>query len=304
MTVLVTGATGFIGRNIVSALLSAGYEVMVTFRNEQKAQKVLSGNALRLPSDLAVAFPSELPRLPDAIIHLVGIIRPDRRNTFEKAHIKTTKNVVDFARKWKIRRLIHMSALGTRDHAPSRYHQTKREAEKIVLHSHLNWTIFRPSVIIGPGDRFSQLIKSLIRFFPVVPILGSGKNRLQPIFIQDVVSLFLRALDKKETFGKIYEVGGPEIVSFRKLLQEYAKILHRRRAFLPVPTWMGYLPAFLGEYLPAWFPLNRDLLKMLMEDNICDLNPLFQDFPILLTPLHLALSITLYPERPPIVDKK
>ncbi|MHA2609526.1 MAG: complex I NDUFA9 subunit family protein [bacterium JZ-2024 1] len=298
MIVLVTGASGFVGSHLLSALLSKNHQVWGIARKQKKFLIERFPKVRWFFLDASSDFHPALPGTPDAIIHLIGIIRQKGGDTFEKAHILSTKNVVDFARRWKVKRFLYVSALGTRDNAPTHFHRTKREAEKIIRDSGLDWTIFRPSLLIlGPGDRFSLWAKKWILYnYPIVPVLGGGKNMVQPVFVQDVISLLVRSLTKKESHGKIYEVGGPDALTFFDLLREYASVLGKKRIFCRVPLWIGYPFPFLGEHFPWLSPLIFDILRMMLkEDNVCDLNPLFQDFPIILTPLRLALTLTLYP---------
>ncbi|MFN4181622.1 MAG: complex I NDUFA9 subunit family protein [bacterium] len=297
MIVLVTGASGFVGSHLLPALLSEGHQVWGVARKQRKPLLAKFPQVQWFFLDASSGFNPALPGTPDVIIHLIGTLRETGGNTFEKAHIFSTKNVVDFAQRWKVKRFLYVSALGSRDDARTQYHRTKGEAETIVKASGLDWTIFRPSLqILGPGDHFSQWAKKLILYNPIVPVLGGGKNMVQPVFVQDVVSLLVRALTKKESICKIYEVGGPETLTFLDLLKEYTFVLGKKRIFWRVPFQAGYPVAFLGERFPWLFLLNFDILQMMLkEDNVCDLNPLFRDFPIILTPLRLALTIALYP---------
>src|ERR1051325_2607377 len=179
MKVFVTGATGFVGQEIVRRLHDAGYAIRILVR--------------RKPLLRVDGFRGAM----DAEIH-VGIISEFRQNTFENVHLMGTRNVVTAARDQGVKRFIHMSALGTRPNSVSRYHQTKWEAEEIVRGSGLDFTIFRPSLIFGPRDMFVNTFAKIIRFSPIVPILGRQDARFQPVAIDTVASAFVKALAEEK----------------------------------------------------------------------------------------------------------
>ena len=211
-TVLVTGGTGFVGRSVVAALLRRGHQVRCLVRSGSAHRLADQPGATAVPGD--VTDPGSLPAAlagSEVLVHLVGIIRerPGHGVTFDRLHTDATRNVAAAARGSDIRRVIHMSALGTQSEARSRYHQTKWAAEQALRESGLDWTIFRPSVIFGPGDGFVSLLARLVRWFPVVPVIGDGRNRFQPVAVGDVAESFARAVERPRTAGAVFEVGGP-----------------------------------------------------------------------------------------------
>ena len=147
----------------------------------------------------------------DTVIHLVGIIReqPATHATFERVHVQGTVNVLESAAATGVRRYLHMSALGTRAEARSRYHRTKWAAEEAVRSSPIPWTIFRPSIIYGRGDEFVNMLAAMIRRYPVTPVIGDGLQRLQPIPVEHVAEGFARAVALDGTAKHVYPVGGP-----------------------------------------------------------------------------------------------
>lgn len=224
--VLVTGATGFVGRAVVRELLSRGITPVCLVRTPQKlfqqhrnvAENRIEAVEGDLSDEKALRMAAEKSQ---AAIHLVGIIlaRPLRGQTFQRVHICGTQHVVDAVCLQGIRRYIHMSALGTRPDAISTYHRTKWEAEEYVRRSGLDWTIFRPSIIHGPDGEFMQLMKRFMCGMvpPVVPYFGSGTARLQPVSVRDVAYCFVEALARPETMKQTIPLGGPRPYSWIEL---------------------------------------------------------------------------------------
>jgi NADH dehydrogenase len=294
-TVLVTGGTGFVGRAVVATLLRRGHRVRCLVRPGSAGRLASLPGATAVTGD--VTEPGSLPAAlagAEALVHLVGIIReqPGRGVTFDRLHTEATLNVVAAARASGVRRVLHMSALGTRPEARSRYHRTKWAAEQAVRESGLDWTIFRPSVIFGPGDGFVSLVARLVRWFPVVPVVGDGRNRFQPVAVGDVAETFARAVERPATAGAVFEVGGPRAYTFDQVLDEVGAALGRRRVpklhhpvrlMAPLVRWLEGLP---------FFPLTSDQLLMLGENNTCAPEPWARAFDI--TPVEFPAGIRAY----------
>jgi NADH dehydrogenase len=182
-----------------------------------------------------------------------------------------------------------MSALGTRSGARARYHQSKWAAEEAVRASPIPWTIFRPSIIYGPGDQFINLFARLIRHYPAVPVIGSGRQRQQPVPVQHVAEGFARAVELGPTVKHAYDVGGPDAVTMVQLLDLIGAALGRRRVRkVHVPIGLVRPATQLLHRLPG-FPLTPDQLVMLEEDNVCDPQPFYATFG--LTPVPLAAGL-------------
>ena len=267
MRVAVTGGSGFVGEAIVVELVSSGHQVTVMARHPPKrpvpAVRYTNGN---------VSDGEGLDTLlegQEALVHLVGIIRevkPDQ--TFEAVHRGGTENAVRAARKHRVARYLHMSALGTREGAVSRYHRTKWEAEVLVRESGLSWTIFRPSIIFGPRDAFINMFLDVMRKSPIMPVIGGGRGRLQPVYVRDVAKAFAACLVRPGTAGKVYELGGPEVFTFKELLKKTAQIAGHKRIFIPIPMLLATAPVKVAEALGIPLPVTSDQLIMLSEDNI------------------------------------
>ncbi len=234
----------------------------------------------------------------EKVIHLVGIIVPSGRNTFEAVHAVGTHNVVDAARQAGIKKIIHMSALGTHANAESNYHRTKWKGEVYVRYSGLPYTIFRPSIIFGPGDKFLNMFAGMIRCMPVIPLVGGGVNRLQPIWVEDVAECFARALDNPASDGKMYELGGPQDYSMRDLMEILMQVEGRKRRMLSIPMPLMQLQAAVLQLLPSP-PITLDQLRMLKVNNTCDASPAIRDFEIRMAELEPTLRTYMgnCPER-------
>ena len=279
MNVLVTGSTGFVGRYVLRELHRAGHEIFFLSRRGHSAayyaiEKEFSGN-IRSGD---ILDPPALPEAcagMDAIIHLVGIISEVGGQTFENVHTHGTENLVRSAKQSGVKRFVHMSALGARPNAVARYHQSKWKAEEIVRQSGLNWTIFGPSIIYGPGDGFVNLFAKIIRRSPIVPIIGSGESKFQPIAVENVAKAFVGALKEPRSVGQTYALAGPEVYTLNQIVDQISATLHRNRLKLHLPMAVARVQAALLEFLFGKLlrkapPLNRVQVLMLQEDNVGD----------------------------------
>ncbi len=292
-TVFVTGATGFVGRAVVHALRADGLKVRCLVR--RGSERDLRGlEAIeRVEGDvLARQTLDEGIGGCDAVVHLVGIIREYRSRgiTFEHIHVDGTLNVLAAAAAANVRRYLHMSALGTSATAPSLYHQTKWLAEEAVRASALPWTIFRPSVIYGKGDGFVSMLARMVESLPVVPVMGEGDQKIQPVPVEQVADGFRRAITRPETVKQTYDVGGPDAVSLVELIDAIGKALgHARVRKIHLPIGLMRIAAGTLQGIPS-FPLTTDQIRMLGTDNTCDPEPFFRAFGLTPVPLRAGLN--------------
>jgi nucleoside-diphosphate-sugar epimerase len=271
MKVFLTGATGFVGQEILRHVLDAGHQVRTLVRfpskfDEHPKLETVVGDVTESES-----LQGKLADC-DAVIHLVGIIRefPARNITFQKLHTEATRNMLRAAKEQKVPRFLQMSANGTRADALTGYHKTKWEAEQWVRQSELDWTIFRPSLIFGPRDQFVNMLADLIRKLPVVPVMGDGKYRLQPVSIKDVAAGFVNALTTSESIGRTFYCGGPQAYSYDEILDMIGAAIGKSAVYkLHLPLLLMKPLIRLLQSIPQ-FPMTRDQLQMLREENICD----------------------------------
>jgi len=270
MRIFLAGATGFVGGHVRRTLLEYGHEPRVLTHKRlagpEPGTEFVPGDVTRTES-LAAAMQN-----CDAVINLVGIIRefPARGITFDKLHVGATQNLLTATRQAGIQRFLQMSALGARPDAVSRYHQTKYRAEEAVRASGLDWTIFRPSVIFGPKDDFINKLAGIIKSLPVVPVVGDGCYRLQPIDGNDVARCFAMALEMPETVGQTYRLCGRDRITYLELLEIIARTLGKRSVRTlkaPVP-FIKLATSLLQRF--SIFPLTLDQITMLLEESICD----------------------------------
>jgi NADH dehydrogenase len=290
--VFVTGGTGFVGKHVVRALLAQGFLVRCLVRPGSERDLRGFESIDRVPGD--VLEPERLaPSLEGcvALLHLVGIIRERRGRgiTFERLHTQATRNMVALARAAGIKRYVQMSALGTRPGARARYHRTKWEAEEAVRASDLDWTILRPSVIFGRGDDFVSMLGRMVKRLPLVPVLGDGRYRLQPISVEQVAEGFARVLRTAASVRQTYDVAGPVPYTFVDLLDEIGRALgrpHVRKIHVP----LGAVRAMtrMLEWLPL-YPVSTDQLVMLQEESVTDPSRFFADLGIEPLPLPAGL---------------
>ncbi len=270
MRIFLVGGTGFVGGHLRSALRECGHELrLLTHRRHAACEEgvvAVTGDAAR-PETYRDALKG-----CDAVINLLGIIRefPGQGVTFQRLHVQATGHVLQAAEEAGIRRYLHMSALGARAEAPSAYHRSKFQAEELVRASGLDWTIFRPSVIFGPKDDFINRLAGMVNTLPVVPVIGSGTYRLQPIAGDDVARCFTMALAKAETVGKVYDLCGLDRFTYRELLAVIGTVFgtYRVRTLaIPLPLMLP-LAGLLQRF--RFFPVTTDQIRMLLEESLCD----------------------------------
>ncbi len=287
-TILVTGASGFVGSYCVPALLGAGHRVVALVRSQEAGRIVLD----RLPAadrsnvELRtgdVTRPESLREAlggVDGVVHLVALPR-DRRGGEDLRLVNTegTRAVVVAMQAAGVKRLVHMGAMGVVDDPALHYASSKAKAEALVAASDLDWTILKPSLQFGPGDGFFNIIADLVRMSPgIVPVPGDGKSRFQPISVADVAMVFVRSLADDTTIGASFELGGPRYWTYREITEEVLSALGKKRAILPMPVPLIRLVAGVSETIGLPFPVATDQLRQLKLDNIgaarCDPDPL------------------------------
>lgn len=269
--ILVTGGTGFVGGHVVHALRARDHAVRALARNPSGADTLASWGVELVPGDMT--DPDSVRRALegcDVVVHLVAI-RQGREEQFERIMIAGTRELVAASAAAGVRRFVHMSALGTgedtKDLVP--YYRAKWEMEQTVKASSLEHVIFRPSFVFGRDGGILPTFRKLARLAPVTPIVGTGTQRIQPIWADDVGAYFAEAIDKPEAANRTFELGGPDAVTWDELWARLKRVLGIRRPSVHVPVGLMKVNALVTERLPGNIPLTRDLLKMLEHgDNV------------------------------------
>lgn len=276
---LVTGGTGFIGSHLIKRMRKEGLPVRALVRNPDKAQTLKDLGVEVVKGDVSDRASLETAATGvERIVHLVGIIQETGGATFQSVHVDGTRNLLAAANKNKVRHFVYQSALGTRPNAKSEYHKTKWAAEELVRASGLSFTILRPSLIYGPGDQFTIRLAEMIRLSPLLPVIGPGTSKIQPLFIDDAVACILTAVSSDCCFNEIYELGGPEQLTYEEVTKAIAVALGIRRPTMHLPLFfMKFMATALQAVLPKP-PVTADQLIMLQEDNVCNMRDIRDAF--------------------------
>ncbi len=283
--VCVLGGTGFVGRHVVRRLAERGIQVRVPTRRRERSKELLvlptadvvEGH-VHDPAQLA-----EMLRGMDAVINLVGILHESRSASFQEVHAELPKKVAEACVAQGIRRLVHMSALRAAPDAPSAYLRSKGRGEAAVKQADGLSTVFRPSVIFGPGDRFLNTFSALQRRLPVM-LLACPQARFQPVFVEDVARSMVDCLENPATFGQAYELCGPRVYTLRELVAFAGRMGGHPRPIIGLNDRLSRLQARCLEWLPIKL-LTRDNLLSMQVDSVCSCA---FPFPFAPTPLEAA----------------
>ena len=269
--VTVFGGSGFVGRHVVRALAKRGYRIRVATRrpdlaghlqplgNVGQIQAVQANIRVRWSVDRAVEG-------ADHVINLVGIMHQSGRQTFSNVQDFGARAVAEAARSAKAR-LTHGSAIGANLESWSIYARTKARGERAVQETLKDAVIFRPSIVFGPEDHFFNRFAEMARFSPALPLIGGGHTRFQPVYVGDVAEAIARSVDGDVKGGRIYELGGPNVLTFRQCLEEMLEVIGRKRLLVSIPWWMARLQGSILGMLPSP-PLTTDQVTLLEDDNI------------------------------------
>jgi uncharacterized protein YbjT (DUF2867 family) len=270
--VTIFGGSGFIGRSIVQRLVENGTSVRVAARRPETVKDHLPREigdkveAVRVDihDDAAV---TAAVRDSEAVINLVAILYEKGRQTFRSIHVEGARRVAAAAKQAGARRMIQMSALGASPVSEAAYARTKAAGEQTVQEVFADATIVRPSIVFGRDDDFFNRFAGMASMSPALPLIGGGKSRFQPVFVEDVAAAFAAILGDPATAGKTYELGGPQVYTFRELMEILLEQMGSRRLLLPLPFMAAEVQAYFLEWLPKP-PLTRDQVALLKSDNV------------------------------------
>lgn len=269
--VTIFGGSGFLGRNVVRALCKRDYRIRVAVRRPELAGylqpsgkvgqvHIVQAN-LRYPASVEAAL-----RDSDAVINLVGILAEGGGQTFDAVQAKGAETVAKAAAAAGAS-LVHVSAIGADAESPSRYAKAKAAGEAAVTAAVPSATIFRPSVMFGPEDQFTNRFAALARLSPVLPLIG-GSTRMQPVFVGDVATAIADAVDGKAKAGATYELGGPEVLTMREIIEAIVKIANRKPMLVPLSFGLARLQAAFLQFAPGALKLTPDQVTLLERDNV------------------------------------
>lgn len=270
--VTVFGGSGFIGRHVVQRLAQQGWTVRVAVRRPSAAAflKPLGDvgqiTAIRAPLQDEKAIKAAVAGA-DAVVNLVGLLYQKGRQRFEAVHYLGARKIAEAAAEAGAVRLVQMSAIGADPGSPADYGRTKAAGEDAVRNAFPGAVVVRPSIVFGPDDGFFNLFASLARISPVLPLIGGGKTRFQPVYVGDVADAVVKCLTDPNCVGRTYELGGPRVYSFKQLLELLLHEIGRRRLLVPLPFWVASLEAAFLELAPTPL-LTRDQVRLLRRDNL------------------------------------
>src|SRR5271170_2172225 len=268
----VLGGAGFIGRYVVKRLAARGDVVPVGCRNAEGAKFLRPMGDVGQVEPLSVVIDDEvvLPAFlagSGALVNCVGILRESGSQTFERAHHTGPAALARIARDAGVERFVHISAIGAELRSASAYARTKAAGEAAVRDAFPTVTILRPSVVFGPEDQFFNRFAAMATISPVLPVIGGGHTRFQPVYVGDVADAVLKCLDDPATAGRTYELGGPKVYTFRELIELLLGEIRRKRVVVDLPFGLAAFEARLMSILPTP-PLTPDQVELLKRDNV------------------------------------
>ena len=274
MNVVILGATGFVGSHLVPHLAAAGHRVIAVSRSGGHLRGWTDAVEARAADVTTGAGMEEALAGADAVVHLVAIPRESKGRRFEQVNVGGTRRAVEAAERAGIRRFVHLSVMGVADDPKLGYLWSKWRGEQAVRASSLDWVVLRPSLMFGVGDGFFNLVKTTLRYWSpgIVAIPGRGDARFQPLSVDDLAIAVERSLADAERAGSVYELGGPDWVTYRQIVDEVMRVTRIRRLKLPMPIpLISALTAVTDRILPA-FPVSHDQISSLQRPNYTDLD--------------------------------
>lgn len=272
--VTVLGGSGFVGRHVVRALAADGWRIRAATRRPDLAGHLQPMGAVgQIHAVQAnLRFPDSVRRAvegADAVVNLVGILYKTGSQTFHAVHVAGARAAAKAAKEAGAKRFVHVSAIGADRKSWGKYGRTKAAGEAAVLAEFPEAVIMRPSLVFGPEDQLFNRFAAMARLSPFLPLIGGGRTRLQPVYVGDVAAAVAAVLRGEGRPRTIYELGGPEVITFRRLLDLTQQWSGRKRWYIRIPFWLAQVGAFLTVPLPnSMRPLTVDQVRMLTEPNV------------------------------------
>ena len=268
--ITVLGGSGFVGSSLVAKLDAAGYQVTVLTRRRETAKHLILLPKVHVV-ECELNDQQHLKNLlqgSDVVINLVGILHQTGKSGFEQMHHQLPRRIAQICDELGIDRLLHMSALQATQSAPSQYLRSKAAGEAAIneFSKKLNITIFKPSIIFGRGDNFFNLFATVVKWMPMV-LLAKPDTKFQPIWVEDVANCFVNAVENTATYGKTYELGGPQVYTFKALVQKIMNVLNIQRPIIGLGDRLSFMQGFFMELLPVQL-MSRDNVRSLRVDSV------------------------------------
>ncbi len=270
----VFGGSGFVGRYAVAALARKGWRIRAAVRRPDLAGFLQpSGRVGQIfPVQANVRYPQSVARAVEGaktVVNAVGVLAGSGRQSFHAVHVEGARAIAKAARAAGARHFVHISAIGADAKAKSRYARSKAEGEAAVLEEFPDAIILRPSVVFGPEDEFFNRFAAMARVSPLLPLIGGGKTKFQPVFVGDVAAAIAACIAGAGKPRAVYEIGGPEVLTFREILELTQEWSDRSRGYLRMPFWLAKLQALLSSPLPnSLRPITYDQVRLLQQDNV------------------------------------
>lgn len=275
--IVVFGGSGFIGRHVVKQLARKGYRVRVPMRRPHLGQDLrvlgdvgqihLMQANVRFPESVAAALEGA-----DGVVNLVGVLHEQGRQDFDAMHVRAAETIAQAAKAAGITKLVQVSAIGADARAKAKYARTKAAGEQAVRETVPSTVVLRPSIVFGPEDDFFNRFADMAKFSPLLPLIGAGKTKFQPVYVQDVADAVVAALSRPDAQGRTYELGGPKVYTFRALLDFVQETINRKRGYLWLPIFVarpvGILASVASKVVPIAPPITGDQVEMLKSDNV------------------------------------
>jgi uncharacterized protein YbjT (DUF2867 family) len=282
--ILITGATGYIGRHLVARLVAQGERPRCLVREINSAKRILPADKVELVPG-ATTIPASLDAAVDGIDTIIhtAFLTADKKqspgNEYQKTNVQGTANLIKAAKKAGVKRIIEIGGLGTKPDKPGSYMQGRYLSEKMTKESGLDWTIIQPSVLFGKNAPFIKGLADLIRTAPIVPLIGGGKIMFQPIWVEDVVTVIIKVLeDPEHTTDRTYTIGGPAYYSFTQIIDILLLTMHKQRIKVPAPTPLVEIGAAIMEAVLPKPPLTKAAMTLFSFNNITDQKSVERDF--------------------------